>query len=143
MGCFQHLRGTKEKEHTHVCMHARMPFCTHIHTWTHAPPQPLHAGRLSYRGSVLSHPSVQDTKQWSQVTGSQISVECQEKFPNCQSSTTVEPIASRAGECSNTGGIQEKRRQQSGRYPLICIPALSRGFGLDGLLGPFQLHASV
>ena len=34
-------------------------------------------------GSVLDHPRVQDTQQWSQVTGIQFSVEYQEKLSNC------------------------------------------------------------
>ena len=64
---------------------------------------------------------------------SQILIECQEKLPKCWTSKTVEPITSRGGECSNTGGIQEKLRQPSGRYPLIYIPALSRGLDLMAL----------
>ena len=50
----------------------------------------------------------------------------------------MESITLRSGECSNTGGIQEKFRQPLGRYPLICIPALSR-VGLDGPIVYFQL----
>ena len=43
--------------------------------------------RLYYRGGAGSaldyHPRVQDTQQWAQATGSQISVDYQEKLPNC------------------------------------------------------------
>ena len=41
---------------------------------------------LSYRGGrapVLNHPRVQDTQQWVQIIGGQITIEYQEKIPSC------------------------------------------------------------
>ena len=57
---------------------------------------------------------------------------------------TTEPITLGRAECSNAGGIQEKKmRQPSVRYILIWIPTLSRVVELSGLLGPFQLNYSL
>ena len=63
---------------------------------------------LKEPGSVLNHPREQYMQQWTQVTGSQILVDCQEKHPNCLSSTTMKSITSRSDGGSSTGGIQEK-----------------------------------
>ena len=48
----------------------------------------------------------------------------------------MESITLRDDERSNTGGNQEKFWQPSGRYPSICIPALSRGLDLIALQAP-------
>ena len=58
------------------------------------------------------------------------------KFLTVKSSTTMEPTILQGGECSNTGGLQEKGRQPPGRYPLIRIPALSRGLASLALQAP-------
>ena len=75
--------------------------------------------------------------------GSQILIECQEEHPNCQSSTTMGPMTSRGGDHSNTQGIQEKLTQQSGRYPLICIPALSKRLDQMALQAPSNFTSCV
>ena len=48
----------------------------------------------------------------------------------------MEPMTLGGGKNSNTGGIQEKFRQPHGRYPLIYIPALSRGLDSMALQAP-------